>query len=284
VRVAFTSDLHIDHHPEVIDLIAKCAKGVDVLVIAGDVSPSLERLRDTLGRLRDAAPRVAFVPGNHDLWSTGGDDPDARARYEDVLPGLCARVGVDYLPSGPIVMDGGTIVGQTGWYDLSLRDPALEGTIPRSAYEQGKFGPLAWSDKRFVSWPGVDGDAGLTMWMASRLARDLARAPQDRPALVVTHMLPFVELVARRPLPWGFVNAFLGATQLGAVIGAAAQAGLPIARAISGHTHFRRAAEVELGGRPVPIETSPIGYPREVRMQGRTLEEHVAERVRIVDL
>jgi Icc-related predicted phosphoesterase len=286
VRVAFTSDLHADHHPEVVELIASAATtaGVEVLIVAGDVSPSLEKLREVLGRLREAAPRVAFVPGNHDLWSTGGGDPDARARYEDVLPGICARAGVDYLPSGPIVLDGGTIVGQTGWYDLSLKDPAHDATISRAAYEEGRFGALAWSDKRYIRWPGVDGDAGLTSLMASRLARDLARAPHDRPALVATHMLPFAELVARRPLPWGFVNAFLGSTQLGAVIGAAAQAGLPVARAICGHTHFRRTAEVSLGGRAVPVETSPIGYPREVRMQGRALDEHVAERVRIVEI
>ena len=94
-------------------------------------------------------------------------------------------------------------------------------------------------------------------------------------------MLPFVELVARRPLPWGFVNGFLGSVRLGDEIRRAAHEGLRIVRAISGHTHFRREAKIDAAGQVIEAQTSPIGYPREVEMQGRTLAAHVAERVPI---
>ena len=271
--IAFTSDLHVDHHPEVVGLIAARSAGADALIVAGDVSPRLDVLGDALARFRDAVPRVVFVPGNHDLW--GGD---ARARYLSELADVCDRVGADYLPAGPISVGGVTLVGQTGWYDYSFADPALD--IPREAYETGRYGLLSWGDKRYVRWP--ESDAATTVWMADRLARDLALVPRDHPVWVVTHMLPFVELVPRKPLPWGFVAGFLGAAVLGEVISAAASAGVPVARVISGHTHFRREAMLTLGGRPVIAETSPIGYPREVKMRGAEIQGHVAERVRCV--
>jgi hypothetical protein len=272
--IAFTSDMHVDHHPEVVELVAARATGAAALIVAGDVSARPDVVLATLERLRRTVPRVAFVPGNHDLWGR-----DARTRYLDELADVCDRAGVDYLPAGPISVDGVTLVGQTGWYDYSFADPNL--AIPREAYEAGRFGALAWGDKRYFRWPGAD-DAEVTQWMAERLARDLALAPRDRPVWVVTHMLPFVELVARRPSPWGFVNGFLGAASLGETIAAAAARGIPIARAIAGHTHFRREAVVRLGDREIVAETSPIGYPREVKMRGTDLVAHVADRVRCV--
>ncbi|HKA87705.1 MAG TPA: metallophosphoesterase [Haliangiales bacterium] len=272
--IAFTSDLHVDHHPEVVDLVAERAAGAAALIVAGDVSARPEVVAATLERLRGSVAKVAFVPGNHDLWGK-----DARRRYLDELADACDRAGAEYLPAGPISVDGVTVCGQTGWYDYSFADQALG--IPREAYEAGRYGPLAWGDKRYFRWPG-SGDAELTAWMVERLARDLSLVPRDRPVWVVTHMLPFVELVARRPAPWGFVNGFLGAAALGEAIAAAAARGVPVARTIAGHTHFRREAVVDLGGRSVVAETSPIGYPREVKMRGTDLVAHVAERVRCV--
>jgi calcineurin-like phosphoesterase family protein len=291
--VAFISDLHVDHHPEVVELVAERAAAADVtaLIVGGDISPSLQRLEETLVRLRAAGPRVLFVPGNHDLWS-GGDGgagssgtPDSRERYLHVFPELCARAGVDYLPEGPVALGGLVVVGQTGWYDYSLRDPRLDFLIPAAAYQAGRFGPLTWSDKRFVVWPGLaeDRDPELAAWMAARLRRDLEAAPRDRPVIVATHMVPFAELVPRRPPPWGFVAGFLGASCLGEAIVAAAAAGAPVVHALCGHTHFRRQAQVRAGERDIPVETSPVGYPREVRLQAGGLPEHVAERLRIVE-
>ena len=281
MRLAFTSDLHAEHHVEVVDLITRRAveAGVDVLIVAGDVTPDLAELARVLRHFREHVPRVAFVPGNHDLWCSAAT-PDSRTRYFEAMPELCAAAAVDYLPSGPVVLDGVTLVGQTGWYDYSLRDPALD--VPMSAYERGVLGTLSWSDKRFVVWPGAD-DRERSALMTARLAADLAAAPRDRPAWVVTHMLPFVDLVARRPLPWGFIGGFLGSSALGDVIVEAAESGLEVTQVVSGHTHLRRATTVAAGARSFPAETSPIGYPREVLLFGSgSLEEHVNSRLRIV--
>jgi hypothetical protein len=279
VRVGLVSDLHIDHHPEVTELIsARAAElGLDALVVAGDLTPRVDGIRDTLARLRAAGPRVLFVPGNHDLWCDE-EGPDSRTRYLDLLPEAAYAAGAAYLPAGPVDLGGLVLVGQTGWYDYSLADASLE--IPRQAYVDGRYGKLAWSDKRFVRWPGLASDEELAGWMAERLAGDLAALPDGARTLVVTHVLPFAELVVRRPLPWGFVGGFLGSTRLGQISLAAARR-LDVVRHWCGHTHFRVDAEVS----GLRAETSPIGYPREIARQGDgPLAAHVAGRVHVLEL
>src|SRR5262245_46836851 len=107
VRLAFTSDIHVDHHAEVVDLIAHRVAGkVDVLILAGDVSPVLERIEAVLSHLRQVVPRLAFVPGNHDLWrAPGSPSPDSKTRYLETFAEMCARLDVAYLPAAPLVLD-----------------------------------------------------------------------------------------------------------------------------------------------------------------------------------
>jgi hypothetical protein len=284
-RLVFTSDLHIEHHPEVVLLVAERARalGADLLVIAGDVGGRDGALGQALAVLGQAAPKVAFVPGNHDLW-TRGDAPDSRQRYLEVLPELCRRAGVHYLPTGLLDAGGVTVLGQTGWYDYSLRHPGNEARIPLAAYRAGAFGKLAWADHYLIRWPGLD-DAGLTAWMTERLVRDLRQAPRDRPAVVVTHMLPFDELAAHRRLPWAFVRGFLGARSLGTAIIEAARAGLPIVQVIAGHSHFARRTEVAVGpGRRLATALAPIGNAREHQRMGMTVAEVVERRLRVVEI
>ncbi len=282
MRLCFTSDLHVDHHPEVVDAVARAVRAhrADVLVVAGDVSPHLGRLGDALRAFADAAPVVAFVPGNHDLWCASADE-DSRSRYLETLPRLCRDAGVHPLHVEALPVNGAVLVGQTGWYDYSLRDPTYDGAIPLDAYHTGRYGRLQWTDKRFCRWPGDD--EHVTAWMADRLRADLERVSSGRKAVVVTHMLPFDDLAARPPLPWAFVRGFLGATRLGDVILEAARGGVDVARVVAGHTHHARTAHVDAGGRTLVAETSPIGYPREYRRDG-DLARRVADRVRVVEV
>src|SRR5689334_3644709 len=122
MRIALTSDLHVDHHPDVIPLVRDrvTALGVDTLVVAGDVTPNLDTLEAALTALRPAARHVVFVPGNHDLWCTQAG-PHSRDRFERHIPARCAAAGVHALgPGGPVDLDGVLFVGVTGWYDYSL--------------------------------------------------------------------------------------------------------------------------------------------------------------------
>ncbi|HJZ89086.1 MAG TPA: metallophosphoesterase [Polyangia bacterium] len=285
MRVAFTSDLHVEHHPDVTRLLVRRLEALapDILIVAGDISDDLLVVESTLRALRpQAARRGLFVPGNHELWTRGDGTSGAahtvssRERYLDALAEHVTAAGFDYLPAGPVVEAGVGFVGQTGWFDYSLRNRAHDAAISLEVYRRKRFGALRWNDGVRVRWPdgaGLLDDPDLSAWMVGRLQADLAAVPGGA-RVVVTHHLPFPELVfVRGALPWDYLNAFLGSRTLGQTILRAPG----VERVVCGHTHARRRAVLRSAdGRRVVAETSPIGYPREY---GDDLERRVTHRV-----
>jgi 3',5'-cyclic AMP phosphodiesterase CpdA len=287
MRIALTSDLHVEHHPEVIPLVVARVRelAVDALVVAGDLTPNLETLGAALATLATAAPRTLFIPGNHDLWCTAAG-PDSRARFEREIPARCAAAGVDALGAGgPVDVGGVVFVGVTGWYDYSLRSHSLDGTFSIADYRKGAWGRLRWNDKTHVTWPDDAGalldDEQICAAQVALLERQLDEAG-ERPTVVVTHHLGFSELVTERgELPWDFINGFMGSARLGEAM----QRGRGVRAAFCGHTHFRRQTRVQGVAGEFAVEASPVGYPREyVRYGGVTLPERVLDRVLLVDL
>jgi putative phosphoesterase len=286
MRLALTSDLHVEHHPEVIPLV--CARvealAVDVLIVAGDLTHDLDTLEAALAQLGKAAPRVVFVPGNHDLWCAA-QGPNSRDKYEREIPARCARAGVVSLGAAPVEIDGVVFCGTTGWYDYSLRAKELDSTFSREDYVRGSWGRLRWNDKLRVTWPDDDGqkldDVGICDRMVGDLTRQLAEAG-TRPTVVVTHHLPLPELVTSRgEPPWDFINGFMGSDRLGAAMQRAGN----VRFGGCGHTHFRKRAVVVGPAGEFAVETSPVGYPREyARYAGLTLAERVADRVTAIEL
>src|SRR5690349_8110810 len=60
MRLVFSSDLHIEHHPEVAELVAAQARrlGAEVLIIAGDLGGRPPLAQDALAALAQGAPTV----------------------------------------------------------------------------------------------------------------------------------------------------------------------------------------------------------------------------------
>ena len=284
--MVLTSDLHVEHHPDVVPLVGERVRALrpDVLVVAGDVSSQLPTLEAALAALRASAPRLLFVPGNHDLWTRPGE-PSSRERYEREIPAACARAGADSIGDAPVDIGGVVFCGVTGWYDYSLRNRDLDATFTRADYERGAWGRLRWNDTARVVWPDDDGgelDApAICAQQVASLEAQLADAGA-RPTVVVTHHLPFHGLVTSKgEPPWDFINGFMGSERLGEAIAAAGN----VRAAVAGHTHFRKRVDVDGRGGRFSAETSPVGYPREyARMAGLTLAERVADRVTLIEL
>jgi 3',5'-cyclic AMP phosphodiesterase CpdA len=286
MRLVLTSDLHVDHHAEVVPLVAERVRALapDVLIVAGDVSARLETLEAALAALRSSAPRLVFVAGNHDLWTLPGA-PTSRDRYEREIPAACARAGADAIGAAPVEIDGVVFCGVTGWYDYSLRNRELDATFTRADYEKGQWGRLRWNDLARVVWPGDDGGELDAPAICARQVASLAAQLDDagrHPTVVVTHHLPFHGLVTSKgEPPWDFINGFMGSEKLGEAMLAAAN----VRAGVCGHTHFRKRVDVDGRGGRFSVETSPVGYPREyARMAGLTLAERVADRVTAIDL
>jgi 3',5'-cyclic AMP phosphodiesterase CpdA len=304
VRIALTSDLHVDHHADVVPFVAErvAALRPDVLVVAGDLTADEARLEAALAALARVAPRTLFVAGNHDLWCHRDGAVTSRARYEEIIPARARAAGVTALGREPLVIDGVGFAGVTGWYDYSLREPTLDAQFTLDDYRRGRAGRLRWNDKLFVSWPDDDGrllsDEEICAGQVASLEAQLDAIGSATPTVVVTHHLShralvtnYAQLIAGLPSeirmrrevgepPWDFLNGFMGSARLGEV----ALARPSVRALLAGHTHFRKSAVLDGAAGAVVAEVSPIGYPREYKRQGRDLAARVVERVTLIEL
>ena len=97
----------------------------DWLIVAGDVAERTDDIRWSLDLLRRRFAKVIWVPGNHELWTTGKDPTQVfgRARY-DYLVNMCDEMGV-FTPEHPFPVwteQGGpaTIVPMFLLYDYTF--------------------------------------------------------------------------------------------------------------------------------------------------------------------
>ena len=70
MRIFALSDIHVDYEMNA-RWLADLSIGEyrqDVLILAGDISDSLERIDWALSTLTARFRRVMYVPGNHELW------------------------------------------------------------------------------------------------------------------------------------------------------------------------------------------------------------------------
>jgi 3',5'-cyclic AMP phosphodiesterase CpdA len=272
MRIATVSDLHTDFEPNraaVVKLAVEIhRRGADLVVIAGDVSPRDDRIARAIGAFLEVAPRVAFVPGNHDLWAEVPfaslvPELDTWRRYREDLRALVEREGAHYLPAEPLVLDGVGVAGSCGWYDYSLLAPWLVPSIDPETLASKTFGGATWSDARFVVFRDAAGapmpDPEVARVMEAELAAQLAalEARDDvRAVVAVTHHQAFPEVVVRTgTLPWDFFNAYMGSAGLGAAM----RAHPKVRHAVHGHTHA--VTRHDLGG--LVVHGTALGYPRE---------------------
>lgn len=137
VNIQLLSDLHLESNPH---FKPKPLPGADVLVLAGDIgSYQPGSLLNSLGIADFGLARfsplpvalgganwptpVLFVPGNHEY--DGLDFDDTRLRLREA----CARLGLIWLESEVVLLQGVRFVGSTLWTDFD----ALSTDAARSA-------------------------------------------------------------------------------------------------------------------------------------------------------
>lgn len=89
------SDLHVgfDINRRALDTLERHPD--DWLILGGDLGETLSHVETVLQATTTKFAKVLFVPGNHELWTLPGDDPNLRglAKYE-ALVALCRSYGV----------------------------------------------------------------------------------------------------------------------------------------------------------------------------------------------
>jgi len=272
MRIAFTSDLHTDHHAanrlvwqEMVAFLQELAP--DVFICCGDVAAEERQFGLTLMALEQVSCPKLLVPGNHDVWIQNAAwvrrGITSQQKYYQLLPALCRAAGVHPLWLEPYVLGDMAFCGSLGWYDYSLRNLALDTHISAQDYRRKTFQDRVWNDGRFVHWLAAKAptatrqrlsDKALTAHMVRELAQQLqAVQPHVRRIVGVTHMLPFRSMMRyQQEARADYFGAFMGSI----LLCEAFQACLPVDPVLAGHTHRQLTVQV---GRITAL-TSPVGY------------------------
>jgi len=241
MKIGILSDIHVDLNggEAVINglLAAMLRQGVELMVIAGDVSSDYRVTLDSLEQLQERSGiRILFVPGNHDIWNEAHPDITAWQAYEELehFPGNLTR--------GPQEISGGwTIIGDLGWYDYSFGGSQYS----REDFDRMQFGERIWQDRIKAIWDRHTLEIHRTFYekLETQLKRTKVSRCSDsrhRKIILVTHVLPREEFTVQRPDPeWIYLNAFLGSPEYGEL---ALDHG--VRYSICGHVHYRKQVTV----------------------------------------
>ena len=264
MRVYAVSDVHVDYAPNfawVRALSKGCYQG-DTLILAGDVTDDLDRLEKVFVELRSLFARVAFVPGNHELWVRKGRFADSLEKFRAVLA-LARDCGVSVEPIKLSAQGASVwIVPLFSWY---VQPEEGDGSlfIPKPGEDRSLEG---WSDNYFVRWLGSRrGETASARFL--RLNEPFVAQPYDAPVITFSHFLPRRDLIVgphvekdreADPHPRFNFSRVAGCSDLDAQI---RRAGSRVH--VYGHQHRNR--DVVIDG--VRYVSNCRGYPRE-REQG----------------
>ena len=295
MRIAFTSDIHTDHHEAnrvvweaMVALLRELEP--DVFVCCGDIAADETRFGVTLMALERVACPKLLVPGNHDVWLRNAAwlqrGITSQHKYYRLLPALCREAGIHPLWLEPYVLDEVAFCGSLGWYDYSLRNLALDTQFSVQDYRRKTFQEHRWNDREFVHWlaPPPAGssprrrlsDEAVTTHMVRELVQHIQAIPAHvRHVVGVTHMLPFRAMMQyRHTTQQDYFAAFMGSERLGEAFLACDK----VALVLAGHTH--RQVSVQL--RHLRAMTSPVGYVQQ--WGGKDPAVVAQERLRVVEL
>ncbi|RFC65081.1 metallophosphoesterase [Fulvimarina endophytica] len=199
MRLFALSDLHLGHAANREAMHEIRARPDDWLILAGDVAEKNEHIRFAFELFSKKFRRLAWVPGNHELWTRPGTETVRGAERYGELLGICREYGVltpedDYpvldLEGGPV-----RLCPMFTLYDYSFRpaEIALEDAVGW-ARESG----VLCSDEFFLS-PSPHGSR--SEWCRERVA--LTRGRLDAlddglPTVLVNHW-PLREDMAATP-------------------------------------------------------------------------------------
>lgn len=268
MRLAYTSDLHADlctHNAGLLTHLAAYLQeqAPDIFIIAGDLAETVGAVEASLSVFADVPGERLYLAGNHDLFAeglTGVHEPRAEGvrgaltsqdKFETALPQAASRAGFRYLGLEPLRFGNTAIVGVPGWFDFTLRDPALDGVVSLQAYRAGQWRGTRAYDRGHVLWPTAlqhvvaggqpasvagawAGDEEILEVMVRCLESQLVSAAEVSHVVAVIHVLPFAELVRRDEFGVnGFFDAYLGSARLGSCL----QGDARVRVLISGHQH-----------------------------------------------
>jgi len=232
MKIGVISDLHVDLNelagePPIEEALLEVAaeRGLDGLIIAGDISNDMNRSLAVLHELKERCGfPVWFVPGNHDYWSKDNGLRDTWHIYRQF------QTFEGCLSERPCELDNGwVVIGNSGWYDYTMGEPDYS----YDDFERMHAMDRTWQDSIYVTWGMSNRD--IHKYFYERMERELAQY-EGKPVVMVTHMLAHPYFKVPMPHPqWSYFNAFLGSTEY-----ADLYRRYGVRYGIMGHVHYRK--------------------------------------------
>lgn len=195
-RVFAISDLHVDfrENMESVKALSSCDYIDDVLIIAGDVTDSLERLSELFTCVLHKFYKVCFVPGNHELWVRDGSEIDSIEKFERIQA-MCDELGV---VTYPIKVEGSRhavwLVPLLSWYRLPEHDRDNSLFLEKQGENWAKCG---WMDSILCRWPEKI-EKNVADYFLEKNTPTINRK-YDAPIITYSHFLPRRELIFPTP-------------------------------------------------------------------------------------
>jgi predicted phosphodiesterase len=271
-RVFALSDIHADIASNMawLDGLWSTDYADAALIVAGDVSDSLDTLRQALSCLCRKFAQVFFVPGNHELWIRRQQGTDSLAKFWKIVQ-LCGALGVHTNPArvgGTNNAGGVWVVPLFSWYVKPEEGPGGL-FVPK----EGEDPTLQmWSDNYFTRWPPLAEGVPVADYFL-RLNEKYLTAPYDAPVISFSHFLPRTELIFSTPTEREAAGMVLtdpyprfNFSRVAGCAGIEAQLRrLGAAVHVYGHQHRNRDRMIE----GVRYVSHCLGYPREQKHRHR---------------
>jgi predicted phosphodiesterase len=187
------SDLHVDYPAnfELISALSDADSRHDTILIAGDVSSDPAKLLRCLDHLKRKFREVAFVPGNHDLWVSSGNQMNSLVKLDELHAACRARgIQVEAFET-TIRSERVRIVPLLSWY---LKPEEGEGSL--FLEKPGEDPSLSmWADNYRTKWPEMPNETTPAEHLLSLNQQPDPENFNQRQVITFSHFLPRVELV-----------------------------------------------------------------------------------------
>ncbi|OGB26465.1 MAG: metallophosphoesterase [Burkholderiales bacterium RIFCSPLOWO2_02_FULL_57_36] len=247
MRVFAISDVHVDYEANkqwIAELSAMDYQD-DLLILAGDVSDSLELLHWCFKSLSGKFRKVLFVPGNHELWVVrdGGDHSslDKFRRISHIAEDCGVSMQAFHCASL-------SIVPLLSWYDYTFGEPGEELLS-------------AWMDYRACRWPDHFSPSDITAHFLQ--LNESALDIRNHTVISFSHFLPRIDLMPSFiPQDKRFIYPVLGTNLLEVQIRR-----LKPDIHVYGHSHVNRRVHID----GISYINNAFAYPRETRIAAKKL-------------
>lgn len=247
MRVHAVSDVHVDYevNAQWVESLSRTDYQQDVLILAGDLSDSLDRLERAFTAFASRFMKVLFVPGNHDLWVIRDKPAIDSFQKLDAVMSLAERCG---LSAAPYHRGDLTIVPMWSWYDYTFGEPTDELL-------------QIWMDFKACRWPGDLTPAEVTSHFLQR--NQYVRRDARERIISFSHFLPRVDV-----MPWMTppsvrrLYPVLGTARLEAQVRELA----PLIH-VYGHSHLNRRTRLS----DTLYVNNAFAYPRETHIAAKEL-------------